>query len=159
MIGNLGENFFSIAISRKTSQGYLFRPTFTGDKWPTIDFYVEIVSKKTGYFAFFQVKTTTKRLRAKSQRVVINVPKNKINKLAQHLAPTYLVCVHLNSAEPKNSKAYIKTIRGSYKKAISSVATTNELNKQNLLILKREIKEFWKQSNTKQNKIKYSSNF
>ncbi|HRE09304.1 MAG TPA: DUF4365 domain-containing protein [Ignavibacteria bacterium] len=159
MIGNLGEDFFKMAVGRKTTRGFLFRPMFTGDKWPTIDFYVEVIEKRTSFYAFFQVKTTTKRFSIKNQNILVNVSKDRINKLSQHLAPTFLICVHLNPRNPKNSKAYIKTIRGRFKNAISSISTSNELNNQNLIILKNEIKQFWKQSNIKQYKNNYNSNF
>ena len=41
-IGKIGERIFTVLIGRYFDpKGYLFDPVFLGDKYPTVDFYVE----------------------------------------------------------------------------------------------------------------------
>jgi hypothetical protein len=51
-IGKRGENIFATIISRNVaSRGFLFDPTFLGDKFPTVDFHVDLLQYP--YKAFF----------------------------------------------------------------------------------------------------------
>ena len=73
----------------------LFRPGFLSDKWPAIDFYVELteVRGKRLYF-FVQAKATTSVLTAQSLDLVISTKKKDINQLLQIPGPTYIFGVH-----------------------------------------------------------------
>ncbi len=46
VIGKRDESIFSTIISRYVDQkGFLLDPTFLGEKFPTVDFYVHLLSK------------------------------------------------------------------------------------------------------------------
>ena len=50
MTGDLGESIANVFLSRKTTQGNLFRTKMIGGKWPTIDIYAEIISANSNFF-------------------------------------------------------------------------------------------------------------
>lgn len=59
-LGQRGEAIFNVLMTEMDSlSGPTFRPYFLGDKWPIVDFIVELVGAgaATPYF-FVQVKTT-----------------------------------------------------------------------------------------------------
>lgn len=59
-IGKRGERIFTVLLGRYFDpNGYLFEPVFLGDKYPTVDFYVDLLNytDKKGFF-FVSVKTT-----------------------------------------------------------------------------------------------------
>lgn len=150
----------SVFLSRKTSQGNLFRTAMIGGKWPTIDIYAEIISSSTSrMFCFFQVKTTDKGYTKRENNLKVGVDKDDLVKLSQYHAPSYLIGIDHNAADPFKSKPFIATIRGNYTKRISSLPTTYELTEANLILLKDEVVNFWNSVNAITNKIIYSSNF
>src|SRR5262245_22873586 len=60
LIGDRGENIFELAITdyREFARP-LFKPGFLGDKWPAVDYYVELVGVEGSTpFFFAQIKTT-----------------------------------------------------------------------------------------------------
>jgi hypothetical protein len=87
--GRRGENIVELCLTNyKDFDAPLFRPGFLGDKWPSIDFYVELqaVRKRRPYF-FAQAKATTAGL---SQSLRILVKKKDIERLLQIPGPTYI---------------------------------------------------------------------
>ena len=61
VIGNRGELIFELAITYYAQfQKPLFRPGFLGEKWPTVDYYIELLDVPDAQpFFFVQVKTST----------------------------------------------------------------------------------------------------
>jgi len=75
--GFRGEKIIELCLTDyRTLPKQLFRPGFLGDKWPAIDFYVELtaVPGKRIYF-FAQAKTTTSSLTAVSTDLMISTKK------------------------------------------------------------------------------------
>lgn len=115
----------------------LFRPGFLGDKWPSIDFYVELqaVSKRKPYF-FAQAKATTAKL---SQNVSISAKKKDIERLLQIPGPTYLFGIH----EP-SGRVFVRSVHaGTPVKAITRIPLSHELTRKKLRTLHDEVREFW----------------
>lgn len=160
MTGDLGESLASVFLSRKTSQGNLFRTTMIGGKWPTIDIYAEIISNTASrMFCFFQVKTTDQGYTKKKKNLKVGIDLDDLIKLSQYHAPSYLIGIDHNPTEPFKSKPYIAAIRGNYSKRISSLPTAFELTEANLILLRDEVVGFWNSANANTIKTTYLSNF
>src|SRR5579885_719470 len=68
----------------------LFRPGFLGDKWPAIDFYVELVGVPgTRPYFFVQSKATLEPLNVRSGALKISSTKADVTRLLQTPGPTY----------------------------------------------------------------------
>src|SRR6516162_8561794 len=72
-VGDRGESIFELAImdySRLPAP--LFRPTFLGDKWPAVDFLVELTGVRGMTPVFFvQVKSTARAIANNRLEVVL----------------------------------------------------------------------------------------
>jgi len=121
----------------------LFRPGFLGDKWPSIDFYVELqtVHKRRPYF-FAQAKATTANL---SHGLRISTKKRDIQRLLQIPGPTYIFGIH----EP-SGRVFVRSVHdGTPEKAITRIPISNELTNTKLRTLHKEVREFWATDNHK----------
>jgi hypothetical protein len=126
--------------------GPLFRPGFLGDKWPAIDFYVELrrVSRKTPYF-FAQAKTTAGSLPKSASSLKISSKKSDIERLLKMPGPTYIFGIH-----EKSQRVFVRSIHdGTPAKAITRIPLSHELTATNLRKLHDEVKGFWKESKFK----------
>jgi len=118
----------------------LFRPGFLGDKWPTIDFYVELcnVAGSVPYF-FAQAKATGKTLTKKSHALRILAKKRDIQRLLRLPGPTYIFGIH----EP-SQRVFVRSVhRGTPIKAMTQIPLTHELTSGNLAVLHNEVRTFW----------------
>lgn len=118
----------------------LFRPGFLGDKWPGIDFYVELngVRGKRPYF-FAQVKSTSSPLAAGATHLNISCKKKDIEQLLRIPGPTYILGVH----EPSR-RVFVRSIHaGTPAQAITRLPLAYELTSTNLEVLHNEVREFW----------------
>ncbi len=142
--GFRGERFLEICLTDyQEFRGPLFRPGFLGDKWPTIDFYVELraVRKRKPYF-FAQAKATTSAL---SGGVRISTKKKDIELLLQIPGPTYIFGIH----EPSR-RVFVQSVhRGTPVKAITRIPFSQELTRRKLRVLHEEVREFWKTNGSK----------
>ncbi len=93
-IGDRGQYIFGSLITKFHSEsGPLFKCQFLGDKWPRVDFIVELlnVDGTTPYF-FVQVKTSRLGYTIREHRLRISyMTKEKVLELAAYPAPTYIV--------------------------------------------------------------------
>jgi Domain of unknown function (DUF4365) len=137
--GSRGEKILDLWLTDfKEFPEALFRPQFLGEKWPTIDFYVELetVHKGKPYF-FAQVKSTTTAL---SGGVRISVEKKDIELLLQIPGPTYIFGVH----EPSKA-VFVRSVHtGTPVKGISRIPLSHKLTRGKFRVLHREVQEFWK---------------
>src|SRR5690349_22477887 len=98
IIGKRGESIFSTLISRYVDPvGFLLDPTFLGDKFPTVDFYVHLLnySHKKAFF-FASVKTTTLGYNADNTKLKITVEKEELAELIKYQLPVYLFGIDEN---------------------------------------------------------------
>lgn len=141
VIGFRGEKLVELRLTDYSRfEKPLFRPGFLGDKWPAVDFYVELnaVRGKRPYF-FAQVKTTTAPLVAKSTHLGISCRKDDIDRLLRIPGPTYIFGVH----EPSN-RVFVRSVHaGMAVRAVTSIPVAYELTSTNLEALHREVREFW----------------
>jgi hypothetical protein len=119
----------------------LFRPGFLGDKWPAIDFYVELTGVR-GKRPFFlvQVKATTAKLQQNATVLPIHSKKTDISRLLQIPGPTYILGVH----EPSR-RVFAKSVHsGVAVKAVTGIQFTHELTTANLRVLYNEVRDYWR---------------
>ena len=142
--GFRGEKILELCLTDyKEFAGPLFRPGFLDDKWPSIDFYVELqaVTKRKPYF-FAQAKTTASRL---SRSLRISTKKKDIEKLLQIPGPTYIFGIH----EPSR-RVFVQSVHsGTRAEAITRISLLNELTARNLQVLHDEVRTFWGTDNYK----------
>ena len=141
VIGSRGEKIVELCLTDyQTFQKPLFCPGFLGDKWPAIDFYVELteVPGKRLYF-FIQTKATTAKLTTFSKNLSISTKKKDIEHLLQIPGPTYLFGVH----EP-SKRVFVRSVHaGIPVKAITRIPLTYELTSVNLQKLHDEVCNYW----------------
>ena len=118
----------------------LFRPGFLGDKWPAIDFYVELTGLRgqRPYF-FVQCKATSAKLSAAAPSLQISATRRDVERLLQFPGPTYILGVH----EPTR-RVFAKSVHiGVAKRAITRIQLANELTTVNLRRLYDEVRGYW----------------
>jgi hypothetical protein len=118
----------------------LFRPGFLSDKWPAIDFYVELTGVRGSrpYF-FIQVKTTGAALRNQATEIRILAKKNDVLRFLQIPGPTYILGVH----EPSR-RVFIRSVHnGIEPRAVTRIPLTHELTSKNLQNLYNEVRDYW----------------
>lgn len=139
--GFRGERIVELCLTDYSSfKSPLFRPGFLGDKWPAIDFYVELTSSTgSGMYFFGQAKASTSKLSTRSRVLPISSDKNDVERLLKIPAPTYIFGIH----EP-SKRVFARSVNaGTPKKAISSIPLAFELTSANLKRLHDEIVAHW----------------
>jgi hypothetical protein len=160
MTEDLGESLANVFLSRKTSEGHLFRTTMIGGKWPTVDIYAEVISNDMPrMFCFFQVKTTNRGYTKRQKNLKVSIDLPDLIKLSKYCAPSYLIGIDHDPFQPFSSKAFIVTVRGIYTKRLSSLSTKYPLTEQSLIELRNEVVAFWTKLNPSECKENYWTNF
>jgi hypothetical protein len=140
-LGRRGEAIFFVLMTEfHSDDGPIFRPQFLGDKWPYVDFIVELVVKKgtpVPYF-FVQVKTTRGGYTKEEKRLKVRVSKELVCGLAYYPAPTYVVGI-----DEIDEQGYIVSANGENLASISSLSTAFPVNQHNREVLWQEVKGFW----------------
>jgi hypothetical protein len=124
----------------------LFRPAFLGDKWPAVDFYVELngVRGRRPYF-LVQSKATTSALTARAASLSISSRRSDVARLLQIPGPTYILGVH----EPTR-RVFAKSVHtGVAVRAITRIQLAHELTSGNLRRLYDEVRTYWRSTNHK----------
>jgi hypothetical protein len=141
IIGSRGEKILELCLTDyRAFDAPLFRPGFLGDKWPAIDYYVELTSVpgKRLYF-FAQAKATGAPLTSKARSLRISTKKADIDHLLEIPGPTYLFGVH----EPSR-RVFVRSVHsGMPSKAIHQISIRHELTSANLRILHEEVRSYW----------------
>lgn len=161
-MGENAESIVSLLMNRKLPQ-QLFRVKFLGDKWPTIDFYVELTNKKGCYF-FVQVKSSTRgyiKVGTRKTNLILSVKKKSVIENLNYYGPTYLIGVDYVKTDFFKSKAFIYCLSGDPNTAntISQIPVKSPLTPPKLKLLEKEVSDFWKNSNISPNKIALISKF
>jgi hypothetical protein len=142
VVGSRGEKILELCLTDyEQFQMPLFRPGFLGDKWPAIDFYVELRgSRKRNFFFFAQAKSTQRPLPATATHVRISSKKRDVHRLIKTPGPTYMFAIH----EP-SKRVFVQCIHSKTpRRAITSIPVANELTPTRLRDLHDEVSLFWK---------------
>lgn len=153
-VGDFGEILAQAHFSRPVRGKYqrpLFRASHLGEKYPVVDFIVDILDRDESSLGFFfvQVKATNAaKPKAKTLSLQIELP--KYNRLARIPAPTFLVGVDINA-----EKVYLVGACKPEKKSFSSICKKFDLKDDDVRVaLYKEVKEYWKKHSPRLNQIK-----
>jgi hypothetical protein len=140
-IGGRGEAICFVRLSDfcGNTQPY-FRPHFLGDKFPALDFLVELVNAGRGSpFFFVQVRATRKGFTRKPPvRLKVELSEEDAETLILYPAPTYIVGV-----DEVNQRAFIIAATANVAGGLPSLPTAYPLDDNNLKILWDEVKAYW----------------
>lgn len=140
-IGQRGEAIFYVLLTRFYDRNTLiFRPQFLGDKWPAVDYIVELRGHSptlTPYF-FVQVRATRQGYTQKNNRLKIGFSQSDAHKLAALPAPTYLVGI-----DEIDEKGYIIAVGQARSSGLSSMSTQFPLNQETQELLWQEVSNYW----------------
>jgi hypothetical protein len=141
-IGGRGESLCYVRLSdfcgRK--QPY-FRPHFLGEKFPALDFLVELVNagKRTLYF-FVQVKATRQGYtRRPPVRLKVDLSAADAERLVLYPAPTYLVGI-----DEVGETGFVVAANEKLKGGLSGLPTLYPLDGEHLQRLWEEVREYWR---------------
>ena len=149
--GDRGEAIVRLALTEyKSFPDPLFRPRLLGEKWPSLDFYVEVCEETCPRaFFFVQVKNETQPDDSRCS-CSVSLDADDVRRLTAFPAPTYLVGV-----DDKKRTGYICSIQEPRSMGVSRIPYEFELTEANLLKLKEEVLMFWRA----QNKVAMHSSF
>jgi hypothetical protein len=141
LIWSRGEGIAGNLLTRAHGgAGPLFRPTFLGEKYPAVDFFVELIGSsgdQAGFF-FAQVKTTRRGYTA-SGRLNVSVDPEALAGLVRYPAPTYVIGVD----EPIEVAFVAAALTGGATQ-FRSLPTTHPLtDPRTLRTLYDEVRAFW----------------
>jgi hypothetical protein len=135
-IGQRGESIFYLKLSVLHGTRPLFRAAQLGEKWPVIDFAVELY-RKPGQLFLVQVKATQMPINPVKGRLPIDVKPEHVKRLLSSPIPAYLVGVHEPSEE-----AFL--IAPSAVRRIRDITTAFPLSDRKVRIeLRQEVQRFW----------------
>jgi len=145
-IGLRGESIFFVALTKLYGRPEpLFNPRFLGEKYPSVDYIVELNSPSARIIPYFfvQVKTTRAGYTKRDHRLKVKVPHKDSVRLVALPAPTYVVGV-----DEVNEATYIVSANGRYTKGLSSLSTQFPLNQPTQELLFQEVSKFWNRFDT-----------
>jgi hypothetical protein len=148
--GFRGEKIVELCLTEySTFARPLFRPGFLGDKWPAVDFYVELngVRSRRPYF-LIQSKATSAALSTNATSLRISSTRNDVQRLLRIPGPTYILGVH----EPTR-RVFAKSVHtGVPVRGITRIQLTHELTPANLQLLYNEVRDYWQSTGHKPTK-------
>lgn len=139
-LGQRGEAIFNVLMTEiDTADGPIFRPYFLGDKWPVVDFIVELLGAEsaTPYF-FVQVKTTRAGYTRMGKRLKVQVAAQEIRALAAYPAPTYIIGV-----DEIRKDGFLVSANGESTTTLSSLSTRFPISKATRALLWKEVRDYW----------------
>ena len=143
-IGRLAELIAAKDLSRAVRRSYrrpLFRATFLGEKYPTVDFIVDVLDHRDRSLAFFfvQVKGTA-GANASSGRIPVDVAAERFNLLVRIPAPTFVIGVDVVA-----ETSFLVAAHRSRKSNVSSITKAYCLSDDEVKIkLYEEVLAFWR---------------
>jgi hypothetical protein len=142
-IGKRGENIFATIISRNiATKGFLLDPTFLGDKFPTVDFHVDLLEYPFKGFFYASVKTTTLGYYPEGDRIRITIDKDEIAELSKFILPVYVFGI-----DEIREKGYVISANNLDKSMnVNGVITKYPLDSGNIELLWKEVAGYWDNS-------------
>jgi hypothetical protein len=139
--GDRGQWLFCLLLTQVCpgrSEPY-FRPRFLGDKFPTFDYFVELVGSEA-YFFFAQVRATRRGYRSghRTRRLRVNVSREDARRMAASPVPAYIVGMD----EPREV-GYLLSMNEPRRAGLGGLPTRHRLSCGNLRRLWHEVRDFW----------------
>jgi hypothetical protein len=139
-IGKRGERIFEVLIMDFCGGPQpLFDPIFFGDKFRTLDYYVELVGAQTRRYFFIQVKSTRQGYSVSKgkRRLRVNVTQEDVDRMVAFPAPTYVVGI-----DEQTRQGYLLAVNEA-RRGIAGLPTTYPLTCASMHRLWHEVNEFW----------------
>ena len=139
-LGARGEAIFYVLLTEFHSDaGPIFRPQFLGDKWPTVDYVVELLGADPAVpFFFVQVKTTRAGYTKRDKRLKVSVTKADMERLASFPAPTYIVGI-----DERAETGFLLSANGERLDRVASLPSDFPIDRTTRERLWNEVKAFW----------------
>ena len=140
ILGKRGEAIFTSVLTEfHANRGPLFDPTFLGDRWPAVDFFVELEGTPFPRpFFFVQVRTTSLGYTKKRRRLRAKIPTSAMARLRRYPVPTYVVGI--DEGEPRG---YLISANQDHPAVLSSLSTAFPINPEIRELLWQEVMEYW----------------
>lgn len=119
-IGLRGESIFFVALTKLYGRpDPLFNPCFLGEKYPSVDYLVELNTSTAQIIPYFfaQVKTTRAGYTKRDHRLKVKIAERDTMRLAALPAPTYVIGV-----DEVTEATYIVSANERYAKGLSSLS-------------------------------------
>ena len=145
-IGKFGELLTETEFCRPVRgvvQRPLFRATSLGDKYPIVDFIVDLLDSRERILGFFCVQTkSTARARSMSRkRLPIHCPRSKYNALVNLPVPTYIAGVDVIA-----ERVYVCAVNHRRDRTLSSMTKSYELAQDDTKVsLYDEVLSYWQE--------------
>ncbi len=143
-IGHRGENLFTVMITRRCENRMWFFEVMLGEKYPTIDFHVDLLEPTTEKaYCFVQVKATAKGYSGMGagRKLNVRVSKKDVQRLRKIPAPTYVVGIDVT---PAMGQGYIIAIDRNVTTAVTGLPTRHPLDCRAIKKLWKEVDAYWK---------------
>lgn len=143
-IGNFGELLTETEFCRPVGKKYnrpLFRANNLGQKYPVVDFVVDLLDSREKSIGFFyvQVKSTDDPSAGKKKRLPIECPYHKYNAMVNLPVPTYLVGVDV-----WRETIYVLAAERTRKRKLSSIGKLHDLSADDIKVsLYKEVLSYW----------------
>jgi hypothetical protein len=140
-IGDRGQWLFCLLLTQicpGQNEPY-FRPRFLGDKYPTVDYLVELVGSEA-YFFFVQVKSTRQGYRqgSRNRRLRVNVAREDVRRMVASPVPAYVVGID----EPQEV-GYLLSVNEPRRAGLGGLPARHLLDCGDLQRLWQEVRNFW----------------
>lgn len=144
-IGNRGEAIFELRITDPLgpSGDPLFRPYHLGEKFPALDYLVELVGLPTGRVGYFfaQVKSTRKGFTRRTPvRLPVKITQRDIDRMLTYPGPTYIIGI---DERPGYERAYIVSVNRPGMRRIQGLEPAFPLDAANMNALWKEVEGYW----------------
>jgi hypothetical protein len=139
-VGKRGERIFEVLIMDFCGRPEPFcNPIFLGEKFPTVDYYVELVGAKARPYFFVQVKSTSKGYKTikGKKRLKAKVNQEDVDQMVAFPAPTYAVGI-----DERARRGYLLSVNEP-RKSIATFPTRFPQTCANLQRLWDEVNTFW----------------
>jgi hypothetical protein len=143
-IGHRGEALFAVMVTRRCAGRTWFFEVMLGEKYPTIDFKVDLLAPTVEKaYRFVQVKATDKGYSGAGagRKLNVKVSKKDVQQLRRIPAPAYVVGVDVTRPM---GQAFIVAIDKNVTEGINGLPTRYPLDCRALKKLWAEVDTYWK---------------
>ena len=139
-LGPRGEAiFYTLMTEFHSDEGPIFRPQFLGDKWPSVDYLVELEGVE-GLVPFFfvQVKTTRRGYTPRDRRLKVSVDGDDMRRLAAFPAPTYIAGI-----DEREEAGFLLSANGEHLDSLAGIPSLFPINHGTRMRLWQEVLTYW----------------
>jgi hypothetical protein len=130
-----GEAITNLRLTDFHDTGPLFKPAFLGEKWPAVDFFVQLERVNDRSLFFLAQVKTTRGLRDGKLQIVVS--RDKVVALTAYPVPTYFIGV-----DEQTEIAYLVSM-GQKRTGFSEMTAAFPMNAENRQRLWKEVHDFW----------------